>query len=142
MFKVFKTLFNFREQKKQLLLIVLFSFLISFLIARWYSVVIGGSIFIRGYHIHHFYFGMLCLTVGGLIGILTESQKFSRAAAGFIGVGIGLFADEIGLLLNCTSPARICAYAFPDSFDIISTIAVIIVLILVLVDYLERPDDR
>ncbi|MBI5530842.1 MAG: hypothetical protein HY918_05120 [Candidatus Doudnabacteria bacterium] len=129
-----KSIFNFRHQKKQLLHIVLLSFLIFFTIARGWSLIIGNGIYFRGYHIHHFYFGTLALAAGGLMALLSENTKALRWAAGLIGLGIGLFADEIGLLLNCTTSNRICAYAFPDTSDIIGAIAFAILLLLVAVD--------
>ena len=134
----FKSIFNFRQQKKQLLHILLISFLIAFAIARAWSLYIGNSIYLWGYHIHHFYFGMMVLTVGGLLALLTERKKYRQVAAGLMGWGMGWFADEIGLLLNCTTANRTCIYAFPDTMDIVSTIALALVLILVLVDFLER----
>ena len=66
MIRHIKSLFNFREQKKQLLHIVLVSFLLSFIIAHAWALIIGNSIYIRGYQIHHFYFGTLALVFGGL----------------------------------------------------------------------------
>ena len=137
-FSLLKHIFNFHEQKKQLLNLVLFSFLISFAVVRTYSVLVGHSIFIRGYQIHHFYFGMFSLSVGGLIALLSEDKRVMQISSILIGIGIGLFADEIGLLLNCTTLARTCTYRFPDSFDIIGTITVAIVLLIVLIDFIDR----
>src|ERR1051326_208985 len=131
----FKSIFNFRQQKKQLVHILLISFLLSFSVARMWSLVVGNAIYIGGYHIHHFYFGMMVLTAGGLFALLTERKQYRRVAAGLMGWGMGWFADEIGLLLNCTTNSRQCLYAFPDTMDVISSIALAIILVLVLVDF-------
>jgi hypothetical protein len=132
--KYLKSIFNFREHKKQLLHIVLLSFLVFFSIARGWSLIIGNSIFIHGYHIHHFYFGTLALAIGAIMALLSENKKALRWSAVLIGLGMGLFADEIGLLLNCTTASRICLYAFPDTSDIIGAIVLFILLLLVAVD--------
>jgi hypothetical protein len=137
-FKYLKSILNFREQKKQLVHILLLAFLLSFAIARLWSLGVGNGIYIFGYHIHHFYFGMMVLTAGGLLALLTEKKRYRRVAAGLMGWGMGWFADEIGLLLNCTTNNRPCLYAFPDTLDIIGSIALVIVLLLILVDYLEK----
>jgi hypothetical protein len=136
-----KSIFNFRQQKKQLLHIVLLSFLVFFTIARGWSLIIGNGIYFRGYHIHHFFFGTLALAAGALMALLSENQKVLRWAAGFVGLGIGLFADEIGLLLNCTTTSRICAYAFPDTSDIIGAITLAILLVLIAVDISQKKQN-
>ena len=138
MIKFIKELFDFREQKKQLLHIVFICFLVAFVIARAWSLIVGNSIYIKGYQIHHFYFGSLILATGALLGLLSEGKKHLRIAAGLIGIGIGLFADEIGLLLNCTTRSHVCLYAFPDTADIIGTISGAILLVLIYVNYRER----
>jgi hypothetical protein len=85
---------------------------------------------------------MLILTIGGLLGILSTGKRKLQIAAMFIGTGMGLFADEIGLLLNCTSSNRICVYAFPDTLDIVFAIALAIVSTMVLTDLIERSQYR
>ena len=61
---------------------------------------IGSNIILFGYHIHHFYFGFLLLCIAGWLAIV-GSKSFSRThAAVLYGAGLGLFLDEIGLLLT------------------------------------------
>lgn len=136
--KFIKSFFDYKEPKKQLLHIVLISFLTAFGLARVYSIYIGNSIYLMGYHIHHFYFGMVVLSIGGLIALLTNHKVVLRISSILIGTGIGLFADEIGLLLNCTSTNRQCAYYFPDTFDIIGSITLAIISFMVLADLIEK----
>jgi hypothetical protein len=129
-------LFDIRKSHKKLLFIVLIFFLASFVFVRIYSLYVGGSFRIGGYHIHHFYFGTVALALGGILGILNDSKNKKRLdfASALIGIGLGLFGDEIGLLLNCTTDNRICDYAFPEIGDVIAIIAIIIVFLIVIAD--------
>ncbi len=139
MIKFLKSLADIRQPKKQLIHIILVSFLGAFAVVHSFSVYVGGGIYIRGYHIHHFYFGMLFLTIGGLLGILSTGRRKLQIASSLLGIGMGLFADEVGLLLTCTTAYKKCDYAFPDSFDIAGTVVVFLILVLVIVSYTERP---
>ncbi len=61
---------------------------------------VGSNIILFGYHIHHFYIGFLLLCIGGWIAIV-GSEYFTRTHAALLyGAGLGLFLDEIGLLLT------------------------------------------
>jgi hypothetical protein len=145
--KFLKSIFNLHEGQKQLLFIILVSFLVSFLAIRFFSTrLFGGSIFIGGYQIHHFYFGVLFLAVGGLIGTLSSRQAFLRVASAYIGLGLGLFADEIELLLSCTTEyRRDCAYdlySLSSSYDVMGTIAVILILLLAATDEIDKLADK
>jgi len=124
---------QFRGEKEQNLAIILLAFLVTFALARLYSLNESYYVFIQGFHIHHFFFGTIALALGGVLAVTFRQKKVLRLASGLIGVGIGLFADEIGLLLNCTSANRQCSYLFPDNLDFIGTIAIIIVVLIVLV---------
>lgn len=138
MIDFFKDIFSYRDEKKLLLYVLLVSFLGTFVVARSFSLYVGSSLYIRGYQIHHFYFGALILSIGGVMGMLSKHKKKLLAASIFIGIGIGLFADEIGLLLNCTTLSHQCVYAFPDALDIIGTISVVIVLVVMFVGFAEK----
>jgi hypothetical protein len=136
MVKRMRSVFDIRKQNKRRLFIVLIFFLLSFAVARLYSLYFHLYVYIKGYHIHHFYFGTLALALGGILGILNDSNHKRRIsiASALIGIGIGLFADEIGLLLNCTTNKGLCTYVFPDSGDIILTIACGIVFLIAIAD--------
>ena len=110
-------------------------FLASFGIAHIYSLNFTKYVYIGGYHIHHFYFGTLALFLGGILGILSNNDKKKlRIASALIGIGAGMFADEIGLLLICTTGNRFSAYDFPDTEDIIWTITLVIVFFIIVAD--------
>ncbi len=135
MFKGIKIFFNIKKERKQRLYIVLIFFLLSFGIVRLYSLNFTHFILVDGYHIHHFYFGMASLFLGGILAIISDNNKTKlKIASAMIGIGSGLFADEIGLLLNCTSADHFCSYAFPDMGDIVSTIVLSIVFLIAIVD--------
>jgi Na+/melibiose symporter-like transporter len=132
--------FDIRKRNKQLLFIVLVFFLVSFVIVHLYSLNFTRYVYIKGYHIHHFYFGTVSLALGGILGILSTGRQKLKIASALIGTGIGLFADEIGLLLNCTSDNRVCSYYFPDTTDIILTITVIIVFLIAIADWSDLKE--
>ena len=131
-----KSIFDIRKRNKGRLFILLIFFLVSFSLARLYSLYIDVFVYIRGYHIHHFYYGALALSLGGILGILSTNDSMKRIfiASALIGIGMGLFADEIGLLLNSTSGTRMNEYFFPDIGDIILTITCGIVFLIAIAD--------
>ncbi len=136
--KTFRFLFNFSDFRKQLLGIVAFGFLATFFVVRIYTDIVKAMVYFKGYHIHHFYFGVAALAVGGILAILNDGRKMLRAASLCIGIGLGLFADEIGLLLNCTSEQKICTSYFPDILDIVGIIFLILLVLLVFITPIER----
>ena len=137
-----KSLVDYRDGKKQLLHIILLAFIVSFATARVLSTSGGGELFIHGFHIHHFFWGMIALSFGGIIGILGSSHRTMQVASALVGMGIGVFADEIGLLLNCTTPARSCTYFFPDTYDIIVSIGITIILLIMTMELVARYQNR
>jgi hypothetical protein len=53
-----------------------------------------------GFHIHHFWFGILMLAIGGWLGISYDETRIDRIGAIFFGAGGGLIGDEVGILLT------------------------------------------
>lgn len=51
-------------------------------------------------HIHHFWFGLVLLAVGGWLGIAFSQKQVDIVAAVLYGAGGGLIVDEVGLLLT------------------------------------------
>ena len=75
--------------------------MVSFAVARVFTTFYPDtSLMLRGYHIHHFWFGVALLAIGGWLGISYESERTNRIAAILFGAGGGLIGDEIGLLLT------------------------------------------
>jgi hypothetical protein len=134
----FRSVINLHQRKRTRLAIIFCGFIIAFVLVRLYSLYIVTSlVFIQGFHIHHFYFGAFILWLGGIVAVLSVSDKGDYVASGLIGVGMGLFGDEIGLLLNCTTPSRICTYAFPNTGDIIVALTMLILALMVLTGYTD-----
>lgn len=77
------------------------SFLSSFAVARVFTfffpsvVLVGG-----GFHIHHFWYGLAMIAIGGWLGISYRNERIDRLAALLFGAGGGLVGDEIGLLIT------------------------------------------
>jgi preprotein translocase subunit SecG len=86
--------------RPSLSLIALLSFVASFSIARTFTILTSFGVFVRGIHIHHFWFGVALLAIGGWLGIIYEGERITRIAAILFGAGGGLFGDEAGLLLT------------------------------------------
>ncbi|MBS3813489.1 hypothetical protein KGY64_06665, partial [Candidatus Bipolaricaulota bacterium] len=61
---------------------------------------IGRNVILFGYHVHHFYFGILFICVAGWLAIVGTTHLRKEAVAVLFGVGLGLLMDEIGLLLT------------------------------------------
>ena len=73
----------------------------SFLAARAFTTIFPSTVFISGgIHIHHFWYGLILLAVGGWIGISYSDRETDRLAAILYGAGGGLIIDEVGLLLT------------------------------------------
>ncbi len=81
--------------------VALISFLLAFVVARTYATLFPSQVLLTGsIHIHHFWFVIVFLAVGGWIGINYNDKGISVAAAILYGVGGGLIVDEVGLLLT------------------------------------------
>ena len=89
------------QLRGHLAILALASFILSFMIARTFTFFFPNVILISGeLHIHHFWFGMILLAIGGWLGIGYNQKEIDTAAAILYGVGGGLIADEVGLLLT------------------------------------------
>jgi len=61
---------------------------------------IGQNIILFGYHIHHFYIGIALIALAGWLSLVGTDLLSRKHLAIIYGVGLGLFFDEIGLLLT------------------------------------------
>jgi hypothetical protein len=90
------------EERPNLSILAMISFIASFLIARMFTslnphITLTGP---GGYHIHHFWYGIAMLAIGGWLGISYQSNRIDRLAAILFGAGGGIIGDEAGLLLT------------------------------------------
>ena len=92
------------KEKKQLGFIVFFCFLISFVSIRLFTAYIAIKynlfFYIGEYHIHHFYMGFGLIILATWMAIFSFRDKFRYLAAAIYGIGLGIFVDEIGLLMS------------------------------------------
>lgn len=97
---------NADSKKLQIQFIILLSFIISFLIARAFVVLLNAPInpayqlWLKGYRIHHFFYGIGMLIIGGWLGHIRNGRLLTRISASLYGIGVGLIVDEFGLLLT------------------------------------------
>jgi hypothetical protein len=101
------------KEKPKLSLLALISFVASFLIARTFTTLNPTIILVTGgYHIHHFWYGLALLAIGGWIGISYQSEKTDRLAAILFGAGGGLVGDEVGILLTFSAHAYWAEFSY------------------------------
>ncbi len=96
----------FQKRRKEIPFLIFISFLFSFVAARVYVYFLvpglaGGDIFpFEKYTIHHFYYGVAFVMVAGWLALVHKDRNIERSASILYGLGLGLFFDEIGLLLT------------------------------------------
>ena len=89
------------QEKPNLSILAMISFIASFIVTRIFTTLNPNTVLISGdYHVHHFWYGIAMLAIGGWIGISVENERLNRVAAILFGAGGGLIGDEIGLLLT------------------------------------------
>jgi len=81
--------------------IVLIWYGLAIIGSRLITVVIAPGIGIESgiYHYHHVLWGLILMTSGGFIGLYWESRRAKVFGAFFLGIGLGLAVDEVGLIL-------------------------------------------
>jgi len=113
--------------RPKLSILALASFILSFIVARAFTALSPGTILVRsGIHIHHFWFGLALLAIGGWLGISYENERIDRVAAILFGAGGGLVADEVGLLLTFRSYWTDITYTL---VIILVTLAIMLILL-------------
>jgi len=101
------------QEKPNLSILAMISFVVSFTVARTFTALNPDTVLISGdYHIHHFWYGIAMLAIGGWIGISYHSERIDRLAAILFGAGGGLIGDEIGLLLTLENYWAETTYTF------------------------------
>jgi hypothetical protein len=94
------------KERPNLSLLAMVSFIASFIVARVFTSFYPMAIWeFSGFHIHHFWYGIALLAIGGWLGISYESEKIDRLAAILFGAGGGLIGDEVGLLVTLSAHA-------------------------------------
>lgn len=89
------------QPKAHTVALALVAFILSFVVARTFTTFSPSTVFISGgIHIHHFWYGIVLLAIGGWLGISYNNRETDRVAAILYGAGGGLIIDEVGLLLT------------------------------------------
>jgi len=114
--------------RPHLSLLALISFISAFIVARTFTALYPTTIWeIRGLHIHHFWYGLAMLAIGGWLGISIENERLNRVAAVLFGAGGGIIGDEVGLLLTLGNYWTEITYAFIIAFLAFVSILVLLV---------------
>jgi len=112
--------------KPNLSFLMLVSFLASFTVARVFTAFFPSSVLlVQGYHVHHFWYGLGLLAMGGWLGINYRDDQTERIASIIFGVGGGLVGDEIGLLITFGDYYSEVTYTFVISllgFSVMATL--------------------
>ena len=116
--------------RPKLSIIALASFIVSFTAARAFTALAPRIILVHnGLHIHHFWFGLALLVVGGWLGISYENERVDRVAAILFGAGGGLVADEVGLLLTFRN------YWTDITYTLVITLITLAIMLILLTTY-------
>jgi len=90
---------------------------------------IFSYLYIKGYHIHHFYYGILLLIVSNWLTLIRYKKLYRRVskvlASIMFGGGLGLIIDEFGLLLTMEFGIK-GNYWAPQSYYAIGTVSFIL----------------
>ena len=90
---------------------------------------------IDGIHVHHFWYGLVMITVAGWLGIISIRPVHRRLYALVFGLGAGLIGDEVGLLLTFGNYQSELTYVFVVCFVVVA------LLCLLLACYKDRLKD-
>jgi hypothetical protein len=108
-------------------ILALVSFILSFIVARTFTSFFPNVVLVSGgLHIHHFWFGIALLAAGGWLGISYNHKEIDMLAAIIYGVGGGLIADEVGLLLTFEDYWSGLTWTF--TIVLVATVSVLILL--------------
>ena len=101
-----------RETAHQLARLALFSFLVTFILARVFVFLIMAKLmpnlycFVQGTHVHHLNYGIFLLAVvAGYSVFRRPTDRAAEITALLYGVAMGLTFDEFGICLLYTSDA-------------------------------------
>jgi hypothetical protein len=117
-------------RKPNLSALALVSFAASFVIARVFTTLSQKTVVVTyGIHIHHFWYGLIMLAIGGWLGISYHEERIDRMAAVLFGAGGGIIGDEAGLLLTLGD------YWTELTYTVIITFLAIVSILTMLVRY-------
>jgi len=116
------------QERPNLSVLALVSFIASFAVARTFTTFSPGVIVVSGsIHIHHFWFGLVLLAVGGWLGISYNDERINRLAAILFGAGGGFIGDEVGLLLTLGNYWSEITYTLVIMFLAVASTSILII---------------
>ncbi len=106
---------------------VLFFFLLSLLCTRlfmeyFYDNV--GSVYLGGLHIQHHFYGAILIIISAVWSILYSNDAALRTSAVTLGVGLGLFIDEMGEYMTPD-----LNYWWKGSFSLIYVVVIVFIIL-------------
>lgn len=115
-------------RKPNLSALALVSFAASFVIARIFTTLSPKTVVVTyGIHIHHFWYGLIMLAIGGWLGISYSDERIDRLAAILFGAGGGIIGDEAGLLLTLGDYWTILTYTVVVTFLAIVSVTILLI---------------
>jgi hypothetical protein len=106
--------------------IVLIWYTITVVVSRLVTMVISPGIGVVSgfYHYHHLLYGLILMSLGGFFGLYWETKRAKLFGSWFLGLGLGLAIDEVGLVL--LAGTSIDGYFDPISYPIMILVAQIL----------------
>jgi hypothetical protein len=109
------------------------AFVGGFFGARGFHLLLPSVMIItQGIHFHHFWYGVIMISVAGWLGIAYSDERFDRIYAVVFGVGVGFVGDEVGLLLTFDN------YYSELTFDFFVAAIAFIILVALLLRYWKQ----
>ena len=109
-----------KEERKGIFFIIFFSAMVTFLIARLFVYLTDQEfhLIIGGYTIHHFFIGVLIISITGIISLSFKGHEYLLSL--IYGIGLGLILDETGLLITWGDYSSRITYNLAVLFILIS----------------------
>jgi hypothetical protein len=101
------------EMRQGLAFLAALSFVASFLSIRLFTTLFPGVVVVGGgIHFHHFWYGIVLISVSGWLAISYRNHRLDRVLAILYGAGLGMVGDEVGLLLTLGDYRSLLTYDF------------------------------
>ena len=79
---------------------LLFSRIVVYIIEEEINIPFLGYNTITGFHIHHFAYGIILVTVVAFIGLFLKVKKYIFVIYSLFGIALGLIFDEFGIWIK------------------------------------------
>lgn len=90
----------FKKRREEVPFLIFTAFLVSFLVARVYFLLLGTTFDLGEYTLYHLYLGVFLIIAAGWIAINYEDRDLTRITAVIFGLGLGAFFDQVGFMLT------------------------------------------